>query len=112
MQHANDIKPIDSPIKDNADSFLTCLFQFRRARKQFCGWEGATFISKYEATSTNVINEDDNDIMSNANKWNESKIDLFKDFEKIDIDDLKAWALAVWTTPDAMLESQDGQSEM
>jgi hypothetical protein len=110
-QHANDVKPIDELIKDNTDSFLTGLFQFRRVREQFRGWESATFISKYEATSTyDRSNSDDDDDMSDANKWTTSKIDLFKDFEQIDIDALKAWATKVWNSPTATLESQDGHS--
>jgi hypothetical protein len=40
------------------------------------------------------------------------KIDLFKDFEQINIDTLKAWAQKVWSSPTAKLESQDGQSSM
>jgi hypothetical protein len=92
-QHANDVKPIDELIKDNTDSFLTGLFQFRRVREQFRGWESATFISKYEATSTNDhSNSNEDDDMSDANKWTTSKIDLFKDFKQININDLKAWA--------------------
>jgi hypothetical protein len=74
--------------------------------------ESATFISKYEATSTNgdhSTSDEDHDI-SNANKWTTSKIDLFKDFEQISIDALKAWATKVWNSPTAMLESQDGHS--
>jgi hypothetical protein len=106
-QHANDIKPIDDPIKDNAESFLTGLFQFRRIREQFRGWESATFISKYEATDPS--HRDDNDV-DDANKWKTSKIDLFKDFEEIDLDSLKAWAKTVWESPTATLDSQDGQS--
>jgi hypothetical protein len=90
-QHANDTKPIETPIKDDADSFISGLFQFRHAREQFRGWEIAMFISQYQATSNNNGTEADNDT-SDANKWHVSKIDLFKDFKKIDIDDLKAWA--------------------
>jgi hypothetical protein len=106
-QHANDVKPIDDPIKDNAESFLTGLFQFRRIREQFRGWESATFISKYEATDPSHCDDDDVD---DANKWKTSKIDLFKDFEEIDLDSLQAWAKTVWESPTATLESQDGQS--
>jgi hypothetical protein len=108
-QHANDIKPIPNPIQDNADSFIAGLFQFRRAREQFRGWESATFISQYQATSLNNGSDADNDV-SDPSKWQENKIDLFKDFERIDIDDLKAWAETVWNAPNATLESQDGQS--
>jgi hypothetical protein len=35
---------------------------------------------------------------------------LFKDFEAIDIDAIKAWAQTVWNSPTATLDSQDGQS--
>jgi hypothetical protein len=108
-QHAIDIKPIKTPITDSAESFITGLFQFRRAREQFRGWESATFISQYQATSTNSGSDDDNNT-ADPSKWHELKIDLFKDFEKIDIDDFKAWAHTVWLAPSATLESQDGQS--
>jgi hypothetical protein len=110
-QNANDVKPIDELIKDNTNSFRTGLFQFRHVCEQFCGWESATFISKYEATSTNHhSNSDEDDDMSDANNWTTSKIDLFKDYEQIDIDALKAWASKVWNSRTAMLESQDGHS--
>jgi hypothetical protein len=101
-------QPIDELIKDYTDSFLTGLFQFRCFREQFHGWESATFISKYEATSINdYSNSDKDDDMSDANKWTTSKIDLFKDFKQIDFDALKAWATKVWNSPTVMLESQD-----
>jgi hypothetical protein len=109
-QHANDIKPIETPITDSADSFLTGLFQFRRAREQFRGWESATFISQYQATSANTGNADNDDDLADKSNWDELKIDLFKDFEKIDLNDFKAWAQSVWLTPNATVESQDGQS--
>jgi hypothetical protein len=81
-QHANDIKPIDELIKDETDSFLTGLFQFRCVREQFRGWESATFISKYEATSINGDHSasDEDDDISDVNKWTTSQIDLFKGF--------------------------------
>jgi hypothetical protein len=50
------------------------------------------------------MNEDD------ANKWSATMIDLFKDFEKIKLADMKAWADAVWTSNDADLTARDGQS--
>jgi hypothetical protein len=111
-QHANDIKPIPDLIKDDTNSFITSLFQFHCTREQFCGWESATFISKYEAISTNQNANAADDDMSNAttNDWTTSKIDLFEDFEQINIDTLKAWAQKVWNSSTAMLDSQDGQS--
>jgi hypothetical protein len=108
-QHVNDIKPIEVPIKDNANSFIAGLFQFHHAPQQFRGWESATIITQYQATSNNNGSEAENDT-SDANKWKETKIDLFKDFEQIDIDDLKAWAETVWSDSNSILESQDGQS--
>jgi hypothetical protein len=110
-QHAIDIKPIESPITDSADSFITDLFQFRRAREQFGSRESATFISQYQATSTNNSSEEDNNTTS-PTKWQELKINLFKDFEKIDLDNFKAWAHTMCLAPSATLDSQDGQSNM
>jgi hypothetical protein len=109
-QHALEIKPIETLITDSADSFITGLFQFRCAREQFRGWESATFISQYQATSTNSGTSDDDNNTADPSKWHELKIDLFKDFEKINLDDFKAWAHTVWLTPSATLDSQDGQS--
>jgi hypothetical protein len=109
-QHSNDVKPIADPIKDNQESFLSGLFQFRRAREQFRGWDSATYLSKHQAANSDVDSDDDTD-MHDANKWKTTKIDLFKDFEKIDIEELKAWAETVWSAPNAMVASQDGQSE-
>jgi hypothetical protein len=109
-QHANDVKPIDDPIKDSAESFLKGLFQFRRVREQSRGWESVTFIQKSEATDLTERDDEDDDDMNDANRWTPSKIDLFKDFERIDLDQLRQWARAVWESKNATLESQDGQS--
>jgi hypothetical protein len=109
-QHTNDMKPIADPIKDNQESFLSGLFQFRRAREQFCGWDSATYISKHQAANSDVDSDDDMD-MNDANKWTTIKIDLFKDFEKLDLEELKAWAETMWSAPNATIASQDGQSE-
>ena len=46
-QHANDVKPIADPIKDTQNSFLSGLFQFRRAREQFRGWDSVTAPSRH-----------------------------------------------------------------
>jgi hypothetical protein len=42
LQHKNNIKPIKTPIEEDADSFILGLFQFRCARKHFCFWESAS----------------------------------------------------------------------
>jgi hypothetical protein len=42
-----------------------------------------------------------------ANKWCSTTIDLFKDFEKIKLVDMKAWAEVVWTSDEANLATRD-----
>lgn len=66
-QHANDVKPIADPIKDTQNSFLSGLFQFRRAREQFRGWDSVTYISKHQAANSDVDSDDDSD-MQDANR--------------------------------------------
>jgi hypothetical protein len=104
------VKPIADPIKDTQDSFLTGLFQFRRAREQFCGWNSITYIAKHQAAYRDIDSDDDTD-MDDANEWKSIKIDLFRDFEEIDIREIKAWAENVWSAPNVTIESQIGQSE-
>jgi len=108
-QHTNDIKPIDDPIKDTVDSFLQGLFQFRRVREQFRGWTSATYIVQHTGATSDVDSDDDAN-EDDANKWSAITIDLFKDFEKIKLADMKEWAEAVWTSNDADLAARDGQS--
>jgi hypothetical protein len=94
MQHTNDIKPIDDPIKDTVDSFLQRLFQFRRVREQFHGWTSTTYIVQHTGATSDVDSDDDVN-KDDANKWSATMIDLFKDFKKIKLMDMKAWAEAV-----------------
>jgi hypothetical protein len=108
-QHSNDIKPIDVKIKDDADSFLNGLFQFRRAREELRGWESATYIVKHEATSPDIGSDDDSN-EEDANKWTPSRIDLFKDFDHINPTKMKTWAQVVWDAKSATLAAKDGQS--
>ena len=108
-QHAKDVKPIDDPIKDDVDSFLQGLFQFRRARAQLRGWSSATYLVAHEAADSSVDSSDDDD-ENNANKWTPTNIDLFKDFEKFDLRQMKGWAEAIWKSTDAELAATNGQS--
>jgi hypothetical protein len=108
-QHANDVKSIDEPIKDNVDSFLQGLFQFRRVREQFRGWTSATYIVQHTGTNSDIDSDDDAN-EDDANKWSSVTFDLFKDFEQIKLADMKAWAEAVWASEDANLAARDGQS--
>ena len=109
MQHAKDVKPIDNPIKDDVNSFLQGLFQFRHAHAQLCGWTSAMYLVTHEATDSS-IDSSDNDNENNANKWRPTNIDLFKDFEKFDLCQMKGWAEDIWKSTDAELATADGQS--
>ena len=107
-QCSNDIKPIDSIIQDNTDSFLQGLFQFCRVREQLHGWTSATYMVLNTATTID-INSDDDDNDNDANKW--TAIDLFKDFKKIHLSTMNEWAESIWTADDATLKASDGVSE-
>ena len=109
-QCSNDIKPIDTIIQDNSDSFLQGLFQFCRAREQLRGWTSTTYLVLNTATTINVNSDDDNDI-NNANKWTATTIDLFKDFEKIHLSTMNEWAESIWRADDATLKASDGVSD-
>ena len=82
MQHAKDVKPINDPIKDNVDSFLQGLSQFRHARAQLHGWTSATYLVAHQAANSNIDSDDDGKEY-NANKWTPTNINLFKDFESL-----------------------------
>jgi hypothetical protein len=97
-------------IKDDVDLFLNGLFEFRSAREQLRGWESATYIIKHEATSTDIGSDDDSN-EDDANKWTPTKIDLFKDFEHIHLDEMKQWAQVICDSDDVTLAAKDGQSQ-
>ena len=109
MQHAKDIKSIDNLIQDNVNSFLQGLFQSRCAHAQLRGWTSTTYLVMHKAANRNIDSDDDNNNY-NANKWTKSNIDLFKDFKKFNLPQMKAWAEDVWTDLDAELATADGQS--
>jgi hypothetical protein len=109
-QHSDDIKPIDVKIKDDIDSFLNGLFQFRQAHKELRVWESAMYIIKHEATSVDIGSDDDSN-EEDANKWTPSRIDLFKDFEHINPTEMKTWVQAVWDSDEANLAAKDKQSQ-
>ena len=109
MQHAKDVKLIDDPIKDVIDSFLQGLFQFRHAHAQLCGWTSATYLVAHQAAHSNIeSSDDDND--TNANKWMQTSINLFKDFEKFNLHQMKGWAEDIWKSTDAELAATNEQS--
>ena len=105
MQHAKDVKL----IKDNVDSFLQGLFQFRCACAQLHGWTSAMYLVAHQAAHSG-IESSDNDDETDANKWMQTSIDLFKDFEKFDLCQMKGWAEDIWKSTDAELATTDGQS--
>ena len=109
MQHSKDVKPIDDLIKDNIDSFLQGLFQFRHAWAQLCRWTSATYLVTHQAVNSNIDSNDDGDEYD-KNKWTPINIDLFKDFEKFSLTQMKAWAEDVWHQVDAELAAVNGQS--
>ena len=89
-QHSKDVKPIDNLIKDDIDSFLQGLFQFRRTRAQLCRWTSATYLVMHQAVNSD-INSDDDGKEYDKNKWTLTNINLFKDFEKFNLPQMKAW---------------------
>lgn len=111
-QHSNDIKLINNPIKDNADSFLQGLFEFQCAHEQLHGWASATYIVQHKATGNEVVDTDDDADEDDATKWRATDINLFKDFEKIHLTDMKSWAEDFWTSEDATLTAANGQSTL
>ena len=62
--------------------------------------------------ATNSNNDSDNDGNEyDAITWTPTNIDLFKDFEKFNLPQMKAWAEdAVWTNMDAELAAANCQS--
>ena len=103
MQHTKDIKPINNPIKDNVDSFLQGLFQFRHTCAQLHGWTSTmTYLVTHKAANSDVDSNDDS-CESDATKWSATNINLFKDVEKFNLPEMKAWAEDFWTNMDAEL---------
>ena len=109
MQHAKDVKLTDDQIKDNVDSFLQGLFQFRCAHAQLHGWTSTTYLVTHKAANSDVDSNDDS-CENDANKWSATNINLFKDFEKFNLPQMKVWAEDFWTDMDAELAAADGQS--
>ena len=63
----------------------------------------------HKATNSDV--DSDNDSCENdANLWSATNIDLFKDFKKFNLPQMKAWAEDFWTNTDAELATTNGQS--
>ena len=108
-QHAKDIKLINDLIKDEGDSFLQGLFQFRHTCAQLHGWTSATYLVMHKATNIDIDSNDDGEEYD-ANKWTTTNIDLFKDFEKFNIPQMKAWAEDFLTDMNAEIAAADSQS--
>ena len=110
MQHTKDIRLIDNPIKDNVDSFLQGLFQFRHTHAQLRGWTRVTYLVTHKAANSDV-NSDDDSCDNNANKWSATKtLTCSKTFKKFNLPQMKAWAKDFWTNMDAELAAANGQS--
>ena len=78
--------------------------------QQLCGWTSTTYLVTHKATNSDVDSDDDS-FESNDNKWSATNIDMFfKDFEKFNLPQMKAWAEDFWTDMDAELAATDGQS--
>ena len=64
----------------------------------------------HKAANSDIDSDNDGNEY-NANKWTATNIDLFKDFEKFNLPQMKAWAEdAVWTNMDAELAAANCQS--
>ena len=73
-------------------------------------YSSSTYLVTHQAVDSDIDSDDDGEEYDKNNKWTPININLFKDFEKFNLPQMKAWAEDVWHQADTELAAAYGQS--